>query len=572
MSRRLRLLSGLVLFAFITTHFLNHALGVVSLGAAEAGRAWFLGFWRNPVGTALLYGSLVVHVALVLWALYQRRHLRLPRWEIVRLALGLAMPLLLLPHIFGTRVLHEVFGVEDTYAHVVLGMWVLHPSSSLVQSALLLIAWVHGCMGIHYWLKVKPWYPTALPILRALSLLVPAVSLLGFADTGQELAALAGNSAWLETEMVGIHEAEEAPVLLWANVATAGFVALVALVFVGRRLRDLWERRKGVVRLTYPDGRRVAVTPGTTILEASRAAGIPHASLCGGRGRCSTCRSRIGTGLQSLAKPAPEEERVLRRVGAPPNVRLACQLRPTVDLEVFPLLPSTATPADGFLRPSYTQGREQEIAILFADLRSFTHFAEHRLPYDVVFVLNQYFATMGEAVGRAGGHLDKFIGDGVMALFGLDRGPAQGCRDALAGALAMARGLEELNRALANDLTEPLRIGVGIHAGPVIVGEMGHGRATSLTAIGDAVNTASRLESMNKEYKSQLIVSEEVATRAGLDLSSFPSYEIEVRGRTTAMTIHVVANATDLEPLLAAPQSAPPLTPTPVSERGAAAG
>ncbi len=247
---------------------------------------------------------------------------------------------------------------------------------------------------------------------------------------------------------------------------------------------------------------------------------------------------------------------MLRRVGAPPNVRLACQLRPTVDLEVFPLLPPTAGPPEGFLRPSYTQGSEQEIAILFADIRSFTQFSERRLPYDVVFVLNRYFAAMGEAVGRAGGQLDKFIGDGVMALFGLNSGPARGCRESLVAAVEMARALEELNRALANDLSEPLRIGIGIHAGHAIVGEMGYGRATSLTAIGDAVNTASRLESINKEYKSQLVVSEEVGTRAGVDLSSFPSYEIEVRGRTAPMAIRVVASAPELEPLLRAEREA----------------
>ena len=87
MIRQLRLWSGLVLFAYVGTHLLNHSLGIISLGAAESGRLVFLAVWRNPVGTVLLYGSLIVHVALVLWTLYQARHLRLPRWEIVRLGL-----------------------------------------------------------------------------------------------------------------------------------------------------------------------------------------------------------------------------------------------------------------------------------------------------------------------------------------------------------------------------------------------------------------------------------------------------------------------------------------------------
>ncbi len=177
-------------------------------------------------------------------------------------------------------------------------------------------------------------------------------------------------------------------------------------------------------------------------------------------------------------------------------MRLACQLRPTGDIKVTPLLPPFATARDGFARPGYLQGGELEIAILFADLRAFTRLAETRLPYDVVFVLNRYFAAMGRAVEEAGGHLDKFIGDGVMALFGIGSDPATGCREALHAARLMSEHLVELNAALENDLGEPLRIGIGLHFGPTIVGEMGYSKAVSLTAVGDAVNTASRLESL----------------------------------------------------------------------------
>src|SRR5690606_12379662 len=110
-------------------------------------------------------------------------------------------------------------------------------------------------------------------------------------------------------------------------------------------------------------------------------------------------------------------------------------------------------------------------------------------PYDVVFVINQYFGAMGRAIESSGGRLDKFIGDGVMALFGVERGLEAGCRDAVAAARAMAEALRQLNQHLRHDLREPLRMGIGIHAGPAIVGEMGYRAATSLTAIGDAVNT-----------------------------------------------------------------------------------
>jgi adenylate cyclase len=227
-------------------------------------------------------------------------------------------------------------------------------------------------------------------------------------------------------------------------------------------------------------------------------------------------------------------------------VRLACQLRPTHDLDVYPLLPPRGgLPAD-LRHAAYTGGAEQELAVLFSDMRAFTRLAEQRLPYDVVFLLNQYTAAMGEAIERAGGLANQFVGDGIMALFGLEQGAAQGCRAALASALEMARALERLNATLHHDLKEPIAIGIGIHMGPVIVGEMGYGRARYLTAIGDVVNTASRLETLTKDYRCQLVVSEEVAATAGVDLSGFPSDEVHVRGRTRPLRIHIVASALDL--------------------------
>jgi len=288
------------------------------------------------------------------------------------------------------------------------------------------------------------------------------------------------------------------------------------------------------------------VRKGQTILAASQLARIPHASVCGGRGRCSTCRVRVGRGGAALPPPGPEERRVLARIGAAPNVRLACQTEVAADCEVTPLLSAAAGPALARPRPGYLQGDEREIAILFADLRGFTTLSEDRLPYDVVFVLNRYFTAMGTAVEQAGGRIDKFIGDGVMALFGIEQGIEAGSRNALEAARRMAQSLEELNRSLKSDLREPLRIGIGLHSGAVIVGEMGYGRATSLTAIGDAVNTASRLEAMTKDFEAQLIVSAPLAAHAGVDLGAFPRHQIDVRGRSQTLDIHVVASALEL--------------------------
>ncbi len=561
MLRRIRLISGLVLFVFVATHLVNHSLGLASLDALAAGRDVFVAVWRSWPGTVLLYGALFAHVAVVLWTLYQRRTLRLKPAEAVQVALGLSIPLLLVQHVLGTRAMHELFGAVDDYIYEILVLWLFSPETGMVQMLLLAIVWGHGCLSLNFWLKLRPWYRTAAPWLLAGAVVLPLAAAFGFVTAGREIAALARTDPfWLEDAIAVLNWPDEQALAwyeTWRFRAWVMLGGILAFVMAARYVRLALERRRGVVRLAYPGGRSATLLPSMTVLEASREAGIPHASVCGGRGRCSTCRVRVGAGADGLDPPSPEEAKVLKRVGMPEGVRLACQLRPRADLEVTPLLPANAGPREARRRPDYHQGAEREIAILFADIRSFTRFAEEKLPYDVVFVLNRYFQSMGEAVLRAGGTLDKFIGDGVMALFGADTGPEEACRRALAAARAMSESLEALNASLENELDEPLRIGIGIHLGSVIVGRMGFASATSLTAIGDAVNTASRLESASKTFACQLVVSEAVAKRAGIDLGTHPLHELEVRGRNRAIAVRAVANALDLPRIHIAKSSTP---------------
>jgi adenylate cyclase len=271
-------------------------------------------------------------------------------------------------------------------------------------------------------------------------------------------------------------------------------------------------------------------------------AGIPHASVCGGRGRCSTCRVRVELGRERLPAPSVEEARVLRRVGAPPGVRLACQLRPVADVAVAPLIvPMSATSA---LETTEAEtGHEQELAVLFADLRGFTTIAERKLPYDVVYLLNRYFEAVGGAVRAAGGVANQFTGDGVMALFGVRATPEIACRDALRGAAGMLDSIEALNASLRDELSAPLRLGIGIHVGPAVVGRMGYAEAAYLTAVGDTVHVAARLEQLTKTYGSDLVISEAVAVRAGVDVTAYQREELTLRNRTTPLAIRVIDDA-----------------------------
>ena len=547
-ARRARIASGLVLFAFVTTHLVNHALGLISLAAMEAGRWAFLALWRNPVGSTLLAAAVLVHIALAAWSIYLRRQLRMPLWEAVQILLGLAIPLLVVDHAVGTRIANEFYGFEDSYTSLVLLFWVLKPELGLWQSLLVLVAWTHGCMGIHYWLRMQPWYQRVRMVLYTFVVLLPVLALLGFAQAGRFVATLAVEPIWIRETFI---DARAPDVMAAAALRHTGdsirmaLGLLLAVTLGARALRQVIERGSSV-RITYPGGRVVSVPVGFSILEASRQERIPHASVCGGRGRCSTCRIRILSGSGPLPPPGPTELRVLSRLNATPDVRLACQLRPVHDLSVIPLIPPSVAPVESLSHPGIMAGREREVCVLFADLRGFTKIAEKRLPYDTVFLLNRYFEVVGGAIEAAGGIPNQFIGDGVMALFGVHTGPEEGARDALAAARTMHRAIAELSADLHEALPEPLRLGIGVHCGPAVVGHMGRGVATYLTAVGDTVNTASRLQDQTKSFACELIISDRVAERSGIDTSVFRREEITVRNRAEPIHVWIIENVADL--------------------------
>jgi len=213
---------------------------------------------------------------------------------------------------------------------------------------------------------------------------------------------------------------------------------------------------------------------------------------------------------------------------------------------VTPLLQAAMRAATQRAPAGARSGEEREIAVLFADLRGFTRMAERKLPYDVVFILNRYFEAVGSAVAETGGIANQYTGDGVMALFGVDTEPQAACRQALLASGAMVRRVEELSRVLAGELQAPFRLGVGIHAGPVVVGEMGYGDTRYLTAVGDTVNTTSRLEKLTKEYGCELVVSELVMARAGLAPDEYPRHEMTLHNREAPLRIVVVDKARQL--------------------------
>lgn len=522
-ERRLRLTTGLVIAGYIAGHFLNHSLGILSLDAMDRARAVLAAWWRSPPGTVLLYGSLLTHFALALASLARRRTLRMPAWEACQLGLGLLVIPLLVTHVVGTRFAWALLDREVNYPRIVGAIWA-DPWQIAKQLALIVVVWLHLCFGLHFWLRLKRWYPRAQQLLFAAAVLIPALAIAGFVSAGANVMPPAVQPITPQDLALLLNSREA---IYWA------FGLLLTATLLLRLARTL---RRSVYRIHHASGRVVTAQTGSSILEAVRDAGLPHASVCGGRARCTTCRVRISEGLQALAPPAALEADALRRIDAAPNVRLACQTRPTADVWITPLVPAAADPAMA-RRPGGVRGRERQVVAMFVDLRGSTQLGETRLPYDVVFILNQFFAEMSASLEATGGHYAQFTGDGLLALYGLQSEIGPASRQALAGAADMHRRIGLLNMRLAHELSAPLRIGIGLHAGVAIVGTMGPPAAPIVSAIGDTINSAARLESLSKTFGCTLVVSVDTLRFAGIAPPDAGVQRVEVRGKSQQIDV-----------------------------------
>ncbi len=554
--QRLRLASGLILFAFALTHFLNHALGLLSLDAMESMQHWRIAVTRSIAGGIVLVLAILVHVGLALHRIALRATLRMPLWELLQLASGLIIPILLLPHVVGMRIASAFFGVDTDYTYALAVMW---PDRALEQSLLLVLVWLHGSIGLHFWLRLWSGYRRLQPMLLGLAVAIPLLGLTGFVTAGRVVEdAVREQEAGALDSVVTFPSAETAATL--GTIYTWSlrlYLALVAAAFVSVALRHIPRGIKQRLSVRYFAGPTVQSIPGPTLLEISRRKGVPHVSICGGRGRCSTCRVHIDAGAARLVPPGAVESRTLARIGAGADVRLACQIRPVADLGVTRLVRPGASRFSGLLRTSAeAHGVERTLTILFLDIRGFTKLTQQRLPYDVVFVLNRLFEHLGDAIRAHGGRIDKYLGDGLMASFGRESGSAIGARQALAATKAIDYALDRANAEIAAELGQPVVIGMGLHAGPVVLGEIGHPSGMTLDVIGETVNAAARLESLTKDEGCQLVVSAGVIELAGVDLAGLPGKAVTVRGIEKPIEVRFVASARhlpDSPPVAASP-------------------
>ena len=260
-----------------------------------------------------------------------------------------------------------------------------------------------------------------------------------------------------------------------------------------------------------PDDKTVTVEGDETILDAALRAGVPFSHDCGGKARCTTCRVLIMDGEADSVSPRTRSEAMLaQQLGFEPIIRLACQTRVISDIHIRRLVLDESdialTRVTGTGSSSGSVGTEINLAIMFADIRNFTPFAENQLPYDVIHFLNRYFYHMRLVIERNHGFINNYMGDGLLALFGTD-GPGMAAEQAVHAGLEMLQEMEKLQPYIRQTYGQGLQMGIGIHFGDVVIGSLGDADRAKGMVIGDAVNVASRIEDCNKTEQTRLLIS-----------------------------------------------------------------
>jgi adenylate cyclase len=326
--RSVRLVTGLILMAFVACHLANLALGLRSLAEMEAWRMVLTAPWTRGPGLWLLGAAATIHLALGLYAVAARRSLALSTTDCMQLALGLSIPPLLIAHVIALATANAVSpGFPWGYGQILAVFWSFAPSYAFLQLFVIVFVWMHAAIGLYSWLVLKPVWRRVGGLVMPLLFAVPVLALLGFAQSGQEvLDKLASDPEWKKMilENVGRIAKVTRELADFQRAAIWAYAAAVAAAFAILAARILRRRRRSLT-VSYDGGARASGRYGLSILEFSRLNDVPHAHVCSGRGRCGTCRVRVAAGAGALSAVGDLERDTLARVHAGPGERLACQ-------------------------------------------------------------------------------------------------------------------------------------------------------------------------------------------------------------------------------------------------------
>jgi class 3 adenylate cyclase/nitrite reductase/ring-hydroxylating ferredoxin subunit len=293
---------------------------------------------------------------------------------------------------------------------------------------------------------------------------------------------------------------------------------------------------------SLPDNISIDCATGESVLEAARRAHLPITHACGGKAKCSTCRIWILDGVEACPVQGELERDLTGRLHLTEDIRLACQLRPTGDI-VFRRLVLDETDlliANQLQRGANTKSGElKSVVLFFSDVAGFTRFSETLTPYDVMYLLNRYFAQVGELIERNDGYIDKFVGDGLMAIFGVD-GQLDAPIRAVNAALQTLAAVDRMKPFFASMYGIEFDIRIGLHLGDAVIGSIGSPGNERLTAIGDTVNVASRVEAANKEAGTRLLVSEALYNRVKDDVEMTDFVRVRLPGTTDRITLYEI--------------------------------
>jgi adenylate cyclase len=293
-----------------------------------------------------------------------------------------------------------------------------------------------------------------------------------------------------------------------------------------------------------PDGESIPAKEGKKLLDCILKAGIPHTHACGGNARCTTCRVLVLAGSEQLGDPTWKETRIAKKLGFGAGFRLACQTTVKGDARVRRLVldPEDVALTD-YRDRAAPVGDEREVAVMFSDIRNFTPLAETLLPYDVIHLLNRHYYEMGRIIAARGGHITAYMGDGLMALFGMsDESHDMAASDAVLAGIEMLERQDERQGDLEMLYSQGYEINVGIHTGEAVVGVLG-GDVSVMTAIGDVVNVASRIESANKQVGSRMLISEETYGQTAEVIEIGRKVSLGLKGKTGTFSLYEVLGA-----------------------------